>query len=85
MSSQVRPVALDLREVDRLEITVLVDNYSDLSLPDTDMVKRLRSLPPNIPLAEPGLSCLISMYEDSREHTILFDSGISSYCLLHNA
>lgn len=76
---------LGLREVNRLELTVLVDNYSDLSLSDTDIVKRLRGIPPNIPLAEPGLSCLISVYEDSNEYTILFDSGISSHCLLHNA
>jgi len=74
-----------IREADKIEICSLVDNYSDMFLPDSDRVKRLRILPPNGPLAEPGLSFLIKVYADSNEHTILFDAGISANCLLHNA
>lgn len=74
-----------LREVDKAEIIVLVDNYSDLFLSDTDMVKRLKILPPGAPMAEPGLSYLLKVYSGSETHTLLFDTGISGSCLLHNA
>jgi 7,8-dihydropterin-6-yl-methyl-4-(beta-D-ribofuranosyl)aminobenzene 5'-phosphate synthase len=77
---------LNLREADRLEITILVDNYSDmLLLQDTEVVKRPRVSPPQAPLAEHGLSCLLRVYADSEEHVVLMDGGISAACLLHNA
>jgi 7,8-dihydropterin-6-yl-methyl-4-(beta-D-ribofuranosyl)aminobenzene 5'-phosphate synthase len=75
---------LKLREASKVEITALVDNYSDFFLPDSEQVKRLRVKPPNSPLAEPGLSFLVKVYADSEEHSILFDGGISGSCLLHN-
>jgi len=34
-----------LREADKVEITILVDNYFDLFLSDTDMVERMKILP----------------------------------------
>jgi len=78
---------LSLREADRLEVTVLVDNYADLLLEGTETVrraeiapeKRLESL-----LAEHGLSCLLKIYAGSEEHWVLMDAGISSTCFLHN-
>lgn len=73
-----------LREASKVEITALVDNYSDLFLADSDMVKRMRVLPPRAPMAEPGLSYLIKVYDGPEAHTILFDGGISAACLLHN-
>jgi 7,8-dihydropterin-6-yl-methyl-4-(beta-D-ribofuranosyl)aminobenzene 5'-phosphate synthase len=73
-----------LREAGKVEITALVDNYSDFFLTDSEKVKRLRVIPPNGPLAEPGLSFLIKVYGRSEEHSILFDGGISGTCLLHN-
>jgi 7,8-dihydropterin-6-yl-methyl-4-(beta-D-ribofuranosyl)aminobenzene 5'-phosphate synthase len=75
---------IKLRESSKVEITVLVDNYSDYFLPDSERVKRLRVIPPNGPMAEPGLSFLIKVHAGSEEHTILFDGGISEACLLHN-
>jgi len=74
-----------LNEVDKAEISVIVDNYSDLFLTDSDIVKRMRVLPPGAPMSEPGLSYLIKVYYGSKTHTILFDTGISGTCLLHNA
>ena len=73
-----------LREASKVEITALVDNYSDLFLADTDRVKRMRVLPPSAPMAEAGLSFLIKVCAGPEEHTILFDGGISADCLLHN-
>lgn len=74
-----------MREASKVEVCALVDNYSDFFLADSDVVKRLRILPPNAPLAEPGLSYLIKVNLDSEDHTVLFDAGISAACLLHNA
>jgi len=77
---------LNLREADRLEVTVLVDNYTDvLLLQDTDIVKRPRLNPPNVPLAEHGLSCLLKVCSGSEEHVVLMDAGVSTACLSHNA
>jgi 7,8-dihydropterin-6-yl-methyl-4-(beta-D-ribofuranosyl)aminobenzene 5'-phosphate synthase len=77
---------LNLQEVDKLEVTVLVDNYTDVTvLQSTDVVKRPRIPPPNLPLAEHGLSCLLKVYKGAEEHVVLMDAGGSSTCLFHNA
>jgi len=77
---------LNLREADRLEVTILADNYTDLLLlQSTEVVKRLRVPPPQAPLAEHGLSCLLKVYAGSEEHAVLMDAGISATCLFHNA
>jgi len=77
---------LNLREADKLEVTVLVDNYTDaLLLQSTDVVKRPVTPPPNLPLAEHGLSCLLKVSADSEEHVVLMDTAVSATCLFHNA
>ena len=68
-----------------MEITSLVDNYSD-SFPSRfreglSVYGFYRRGPLK---AEPGLSFLIKVYAGSEEHSILFDAGISAACLLHN-
>jgi 7,8-dihydropterin-6-yl-methyl-4-(beta-D-ribofuranosyl)aminobenzene 5'-phosphate synthase len=77
---------LSLREADKVEITILVDNYTDLLLlQSTEVVKRPRIPPPQAPLAEHGLSCLLKVSADSEEHVVLVDAGIAATCLFHNA
>jgi 7,8-dihydropterin-6-yl-methyl-4-(beta-D-ribofuranosyl)aminobenzene 5'-phosphate synthase len=77
---------LNLQEVDRLEVTVLIDNYTDvLLLQGTDMVKRPMTPAPNWPLAEHGLSCLLKVHRGAEEHVVLLDAGVSSTCFFHNA
>ena len=76
---------ITLKEADTAEIVILVDNYSDLFLSDTDMIKRMKVLPPGAPMSEPGLSYLLKVQSDTETHTLLFDTGISGTCLLHNA
>jgi 7,8-dihydropterin-6-yl-methyl-4-(beta-D-ribofuranosyl)aminobenzene 5'-phosphate synthase len=77
---------LNVREADRLDVTILVDNYSDLLLlQGTEVIKRAMIPPPRAPLAEHGLSCLLKVYADSEEHVVLIDAGIGATCLLHNA
>jgi 7,8-dihydropterin-6-yl-methyl-4-(beta-D-ribofuranosyl)aminobenzene 5'-phosphate synthase len=74
-----------LREADRLEVTILIDNYTDAFLPSTDVVKRPLAIPPNFLLAEHGLSCVLKVFADSEEHTVLLDAGISKTCFFHNS
>jgi 7,8-dihydropterin-6-yl-methyl-4-(beta-D-ribofuranosyl)aminobenzene 5'-phosphate synthase len=77
---------LNLREADKVEVTILVDNYTDLLLlQSTEVVKRPRIPPPQAPLAEHGLACLLRVYADSEEHVVLMDAGIAATCLFHNA
>jgi 7,8-dihydropterin-6-yl-methyl-4-(beta-D-ribofuranosyl)aminobenzene 5'-phosphate synthase len=71
--------------VDKAEVTILVDNYTDLLLPDSDAVKRLRTTPPTAPMAEHGLSYLVTVYLNDAQHTVVMDAGISGSCLTHNA
>jgi 7,8-dihydropterin-6-yl-methyl-4-(beta-D-ribofuranosyl)aminobenzene 5'-phosphate synthase len=78
--------ALNLQEVDKLEVTVLIDNYSDvLMLQDTDLVKRPRIRPPSVLLAEHGLSCLLRVLKGAEEHVVLLDAGMSATCFFNNA
>ncbi len=75
---------VNLRELERVEVTVLVDNYTDLLLlQSTPVVKRPSISPPNAFLAEHGFSCLIKTV-DVEEHLFLMDVGVSGTCLLHN-
>lgn len=68
-----------LRKAERVEITTLADNYTDVFLTSTDTVKRApvivegnltRGL-----LAEHGLSLLVDVFADSDHHRILLDAG----------
>jgi 7,8-dihydropterin-6-yl-methyl-4-(beta-D-ribofuranosyl)aminobenzene 5'-phosphate synthase len=77
--------AIQLAEIRKAEVTILVDNYTDLLLPDTDTVKRLRTTPPNAPMAEHGLAYLVTVYGDDQKQSLLMDAGISGGCLSHNA
>ena len=77
---------LNLLKADKLEVTVLVDNYTDVLLvQSTEVARRPGTPPPNLPLAEHGLSCLLKISEGSEEHTVLMDAGVSKTCLFHNA
>ena len=78
---------LNLKEVDRLELTILVDNYTDvLLLQNTEVIQRPLVPPSSMPiLAEHGFSCLLKTYADSQKYTVLMDFGISATCLMRNA
>ncbi len=75
-----------MKEVDRVEVTILVDNYTDLLLlQGSKVVKRPVVPPPHAFLAEHGFSCLIKTADGTEENLLLMDVGISGTCLLHNA
>jgi 7,8-dihydropterin-6-yl-methyl-4-(beta-D-ribofuranosyl)aminobenzene 5'-phosphate synthase len=75
-----------LCEADGVEITVLTDNYTDvLMMQGSEVVRRPQIPPPRVPLAEHGLSCLVTVHSGAETHRVLMDTGVSSACLFHNA
>ena len=82
-------VPIQLKEVDRVEILTLMDNYVDVLLGSTDVVTRPPlAKGPEIPtdnlLAEHGLSMLVMAYQGKEKHTMLFDTGYTSVGVPHN-
>lgn len=76
-----------LKPADRVEITVLVDNYTDILIdtPSTPVDRRLPYNPERTILAEHGLSCLVRIFAGKREHAVLLDAGLSGEALPWNA
>jgi 7,8-dihydropterin-6-yl-methyl-4-(beta-D-ribofuranosyl)aminobenzene 5'-phosphate synthase len=89
-------VAIELEPIDRLRVTIVMDNVTDPLLPDQEGVTRHswpRALAPTAPalvttlatdgrvpdalVAEPGFSALVRVEKGGREHTLLFDAGVS--------
>jgi 7,8-dihydropterin-6-yl-methyl-4-(beta-D-ribofuranosyl)aminobenzene 5'-phosphate synthase len=78
-----------LREVDRVEILTLMDNYADVLLGNTKVVRRAShsgggEIFSDTLVGEHGLSLLVTVREGSRVHTILFDTGYSALGVPHN-
>lgn len=80
----------ELKPVDRLEITILVDNSIDVFLPSTEKVRRAQ-IPSDLPwgerkalLSEHGYSALVSVHTADRSASLLFDAGVSTDALIHN-
>lgn len=74
-----------LHEADRVDVTVLVDNYADmLAQPQTPVDKRLSLDPGKSLLAEHGLCCLLKVSARGRTHTILLDAGLTAIPLFYN-
>src|SRR5919106_5253291 len=79
-----------LKAVDRLEITVLVDNTIDVFLPSTDEIRRPQ-IPTDLPwgerkalISEHAYSALVSVHTGAHSASLLFDAGISIHALIHN-
>lgn len=79
-----------LAACDSLTVTVLVDNYIDMLVPDVPGIRR-QGMPEHFgarrgtPLAENGISFLLRASTGSRTTTILFDAGMSAVPIVHNA
>jgi 7,8-dihydropterin-6-yl-methyl-4-(beta-D-ribofuranosyl)aminobenzene 5'-phosphate synthase len=82
-------VPVQLKEVNRVEILTLMDNYVDVLLQSTDVVTRPPlaknlEIPTDNLLAEHGLSILVMAYQGKEKHTVLFDTGYTSVGVPHN-
>jgi len=78
-----------LKEVDRVEVLTLMDNFVDVLLEDTEVVTRPpkaagEEIPINTLLAEHGLCLLVSVQQSGEKHTIMFDTGYNNMSVLHN-
>jgi 7,8-dihydropterin-6-yl-methyl-4-(beta-D-ribofuranosyl)aminobenzene 5'-phosphate synthase len=89
-----------LEPVDSVAITILVDNTTDVFLPDQGPAKRTglpgREVPRlpaafleggeafDAPLAEHGFSALVSVPKEGRERQVLFDTGLTPNGLAEN-
>jgi len=77
-----------LQQVDRVEITVLVDNVTDMLIQGSPQAtrapffKETEMLPPL--RAEHGFSALIDIYLNNISHKVLFDTGASGDVVLFN-
>ena len=83
-------MAFTLREVDRVEILTLQDNYVDVAAFDgTDVVKRAMPLKDgefkNSILAEHGFSAVVTVTSNGASHSLLFDFGFSPQGAASNA
>ncbi|OIN96021.1 MAG: hypothetical protein AUJ48_02175 [Deltaproteobacteria bacterium CG1_02_45_11] len=82
-----------LQEVDRVEITTIIDNYSDSTLqmsePPSAMIKRAPmaidgKVPSDTLMAEHGLSLLVKIFKNNKQYNVLLDAGWSDRGVLHN-
>jgi len=75
-----------IHPADSVDITVLVDNFTDFLLVENTPVIHRPLLPYGQTLfAEHGLSFLIEVTTGEKKHTILMDAGASDSALLKNA
>ena len=79
---------MPLRDLEKAEVTCLVDNNVDILLPNTQLACRPslsgnwfeRSL-----IAEYGFSVVLKIEINGVEYKLLFDSGLSTLAAAHNA
>jgi 7,8-dihydropterin-6-yl-methyl-4-(beta-D-ribofuranosyl)aminobenzene 5'-phosphate synthase len=92
-------LTVPLEPVDSLTVTTLVDNVFDVFMPDQGPAHRLSpagarktqpsatmvdGLVPDQPIAEHGLSLLITITKQKATHTLLFDTGVSPNGMIGN-
>ena len=80
---------IPLKTVQRVEVTTLLDNYTDILLESTPSVRRPPlardgRIPTDTLIAEHGLSLLIKTAGEGEPHTILLDTGYNAQSILHN-
>src|SRR5216684_373161 len=86
-----RPVMSDrvtLLPVEAADVTILVDNFVDILLPGTEMVRRaplvLNWSEREQLIAEHGYSLLLTVQREGRSESILYDAGLGRNTVLHN-
>jgi 7,8-dihydropterin-6-yl-methyl-4-(beta-D-ribofuranosyl)aminobenzene 5'-phosphate synthase len=86
---EMEPAPVSLKELDRVEVLTLIDNFVDVLLEDTEIVTRPpkaagEEIPTDTLLAEHGLCLLVRVQRGAEQHTLLFDAGYNSMAVLHN-
>ncbi len=73
-----------MREVERLSITVVADNYYDALRPDAGPAARYRTSPGASIRAEHGLSYFVQTTGEGATHSFMFDYGVDGEDVLNN-
>jgi 7,8-dihydropterin-6-yl-methyl-4-(beta-D-ribofuranosyl)aminobenzene 5'-phosphate synthase len=78
-----------IKSVNKIELTILVDNYSDILLESPAWMERAKRIKNNAGrlnclTAEHGLSIMIKAAGDDLESNVLMDFGTSGAALMHN-
>lgn len=79
----------NLKTADRIEITTIIDNYTDSLLKGSEIVTRGPhiigdTISGDTLVAEHGLCLMVSVYSNGEKKSILFDAGYSKIGVLHN-
>jgi 7,8-dihydropterin-6-yl-methyl-4-(beta-D-ribofuranosyl)aminobenzene 5'-phosphate synthase len=83
-------MSVELKEIDKIEILTLQDNYIDVAAFDgTEIVQRALPIKDgeikNSILAEHGFSAIVTITSDETSRSLLFDFGFSEHGAAHNA
>jgi 7,8-dihydropterin-6-yl-methyl-4-(beta-D-ribofuranosyl)aminobenzene 5'-phosphate synthase len=73
-----------VREVDKVTIWVLADNYYDTLRPDSKITKRFRAVPGKSIHAEHGLAYFVETVADGKKSACMFDFGLDPIGVLNN-
>jgi len=85
---------LSLQEIDKMSVTILMDNYTDMLLPSSSTAVRASILMNEtsylFPIAEHGFSAIVeTSYNDTKKNKknnrFLFDTGVSENGIIYNA
>lgn len=79
-----------MREIDKISVTILMDNYTDMLLPSSSTAVRTSILMNEtsylFPIAEHGFSTVIkiSYNDNNKKNVLLFDTGVSENGVIYN-
>ncbi|HEY4828083.1 MAG TPA: MBL fold metallo-hydrolase [Solirubrobacteraceae bacterium] len=76
-----------LAPVDRVEVTIVIDNFLDLLMAGEEGVARYQTRDFGLPeqlVAEHGFSALVSVERDGYRHTVLYDAGLTPDAVARN-
>lgn len=77
-----------LQPVDAIDVTIVVDNFLDVLMPSTEIVRRAPLVwdwaERETLVAEHGFSLLVTLRRADRTESILFDAGLGRHTALHN-
>ncbi|HET9001192.1 MAG TPA: MBL fold metallo-hydrolase [bacterium] len=77
-----------LQPVDAVDVTIVVDNFLDVLMPSTEMVRRAPLVwdwaERDTLVAEHGYSLLVTVRKDDRTESLLFDAGLGRETAIHN-
>jgi 7,8-dihydropterin-6-yl-methyl-4-(beta-D-ribofuranosyl)aminobenzene 5'-phosphate synthase len=77
-----------LEPVDAIDVTIVVDNFLDVLMPSTEIVRRAPltwdSFERASLMAEHGFSLLVTLRKGDRTESVLFDAGLGRTTALHN-